>query len=176
MNGKTFQRLACATAAALACTAMATDRPGALDAGVSDGSGNASSKAVSITPGQANFPACVKLENGQVRLADERGCNPSEAAISLRAGNGTPLEVNRFLTIPAGSGGIYSGIFGGLLCPANRTLVSGGFQVLYGGVKIVESFIGPGFGLPRVYIVFVTSSTGGAVPEGDMARMWATCL
>jgi hypothetical protein len=40
----------------------------------------------------------------------------------------------------------------------------------------VESFIGPGFGLPRVYIVFVSTASGAPVPEGDMARMWATCL
>ena len=145
------------------------------DAGVSAGAGPVS-KAVTLASGQANFPACVKLENGQVRLADERGCNPSEAAISLRAGNGTPLEVSRFLTIPAGSGGMFNGIFGGLLCPADRTLVSGGFDVIHNDLKIVESFIGPGFGLPRVYIVFVTSFTGAPVPAGDMARMWATCL
>ena len=64
----------------------------------------------------------------------------------------------------------------GLLCPADRTLVSGGFDVIHNDLKIVESFIGPGFGLPRVYIVFVTSFTGAPVPAGDMARMWATCL
>ena len=174
MTGRNFRQVACASMVALASAAMANDRPGALDAGVT-GSG-AATKAVSITAGQANFPACVKVENGQVRLADERGCNPSEAAILLRAGNGTPLETNRFLTIPAGSGGMFSGIFGGLLCPSDRTLVSGGFDVIYHDLKIVESFIGPGFGLPRVYIVFVTSASGAAVPAGDMARMWATCL
>ena len=175
MNATTFHRLACATVAALATTAMAESRPGAIDAGVTNGSA-AASKAVSLTAGQANVPACVKLENGQVRLADERGCNPSEASISLRAGNGTPLETNRFLTVSPAQAGLFGGIFGGLQCPSDRTLVSGGFDVIYGDMKIVESFIGPGFGLPRVYIVFVFTSTGTPMPAGDMVRMWATCL
>jgi hypothetical protein len=148
-----------------------------FDAGASLGNlKDLQSKAVTITPGATSFGACVKAENGQVRIADERGCNPSELPISLAAGNVTPLEVSRYLTIPAGSGGIYAGIFGGLICPAGRTLVSGGYQLLRGDVKVQESFIGPGFGLPRVYIVSSVTFTYGVLPEGDVAKMWATCL
>ena len=167
-NGRTCRllaaRLALAASPALAVT---------YDAGVALGGPSANS--VTISPGASSYDACVKAENGQVRIADERGCLPSELPISLRA-NVAPLEVNRFLTIPEGSGGMFSGIFGGLLCPAGRTLVSGGFKVLYDPLEIVESFIGPGFGLPRVYIVLVKSVDNGAVPAGNMAQMWATCL
>ena len=132
-------------------------------------------KAVTITPGASSYDACAKAENGQLRLADERGCLGSELPVSLRAGSVAPLEVSRVLAIPAGAGGIYGGIFGGLQCPAGRTQVSGGFQLLRGDVSIRESMIAPGFGLPRVYIVNV--GTGGtALPEGDVVKMWATCL
>jgi hypothetical protein len=54
--------------------------------------------------------------------------------------------------------------------------VSGGFQVLRPDVKVQESFVAPGFGLPRVYIVSSVSFTYAALPEGDVVKMWATCL
>lgn len=131
---------------------------------------------MTIPSGATSFNACVKAENGQLRLADERGCGPSEILVSLAAGGVTPMEVSRVLALPPGTGGMYNGIFGGLLCPVGRTLVSGGFQVLRPDVKVQESFIGPGFGLPRVYIVSTVSFTYGPLPEGNVVRMWATCL
>lgn len=120
--------------------------------------------------------ACAKIANGQLRLADASGCLASEVPVSLAAGDVTPLEVSRVLEIPAGAGGMYNGIFGGLLCPANRTLVSSGFQVLRADVEIRESFIGPGFGLPRVAIVSAWKDDLTALPAGEVVRMWATCL
>lgn len=120
--------------------------------------------------------ACAKITNGQLRLADASGCLPSEVAVSLGAGDVTPLEVSRVLSIGPADGGQYVGIFGGLLCPANRTLVSSGFQVLRTDVEIRESFIGPGFGLPRVAIVSAWTDNLTLLPPGDVVRMWATCL
>jgi hypothetical protein len=174
-NGRHLRSLVSCIALVLASgSALAQN---AFDAGASLGNlKDLHSKAVTITPGATTFGACVKAENGQLRIADERGCNPSELPISLAAGNVTPLEVSRLLTIPAGSGGIYSGIFGGLVCPGGRTLVSGGYQILRSDVKVQESFIGPGFGLPRVYIVASWTFTYGVLPEGDVIKMWATCL
>lgn len=173
-NGHTFRLLAGGAIAAFANLALAAD----FDAGVTAGTNQKglAEKAVTITPGATTFSACVKAENGQVRIADERGCNPSELPISLSAGNVTPLEVNRFLTIGPSDGGIFVGIFGGLICPAGRTLASGGFQVLRDDLKVMESFIGPGFGLPRVYIVLVRTFNNTLLPAGDTTRMWATCL
>jgi hypothetical protein len=175
LNGKVFRLLACAAVAAAASGAvLAADREGAFDAGVSAGDVSLAAKAVTITPGATAFDACVKAENGQVRIADERGCNPSELPISLGAGNVTPLEINRHLTISTPD--MFVGIFGGLVCPANRTLVSGGFKLLHNDLKVVESFVGPGFGLPRVYIVFVRTFQNTLLPAENVTQMWATCL
>ena len=133
-------------------------------------------KAITIPPGATSFAACAMKVNGQLRIADASGCHPSEIAVTLGAGGTTPIEVSRVLTIPAGSGGIYNGIFGGLLCPAGHTQVSGGYQVLRQDIKVQESFIGPGFGLPRVYIISTVTFTFAALPEGDVVKMWSTCL
>ena len=166
-----------ATILSLALSTLAFGAAAAdFDAGAAaqDAAG-ALAKAVTITPGASSYDACAKAENGQLRLADERGCNASELPVSLRAGSVAPLEVSRVLSIPAGAGGIYGGIFGGLQCPAGRTQVSGGFQLMRSDVSIRESMIAPGFGLPRVYIVNVGTS-GTVLPEGDVVKMWATCL
>ncbi len=120
--------------------------------------------------------ACAKTSNGQLRLADASGCLPSEVEVSLSAGGVTPLEVSRVLTLPT-EPALYGGIFGGLLCPANRTLVSSGFQLLRSDVDVRESYIGPGFGLPRVAIVFAHMDDFTPLPPGaDVVRIWATCL
>ena len=133
-------------------------------------------KALTIPPGATSFAACAQKVNGQLRIADASGCHPSEIAVTLGAGGTTPVEVSRVLTIPPGSGGQFNGIFGGLLCPAGRTQVSGGYQVLRQDIKVQESFIGPGFGLPRVYIISTVTFTFAALPEGDVVKMWSTCL
>jgi hypothetical protein len=83
-----------------------------------------------------------------------------------------PREDSRVLTL---TGSANNGIFGGLQC-SSGTLVSGGFQLLRNDVNIRESFIGPGFGLPRVFIVNTRSLDGGAIPAGDVVRMWVTCV
>lgn len=120
--------------------------------------------------------ACAKSSNGQLRLADASGCLPSEVEVALSAGEVTPLEVSRVLTLPT-EPALYGGIFGGLLCPANRTLVSSGFQLLRSDVDIRESYVGPGFGLPRVAIVFAAMDDYTPLPPGaDVVRIWATCL
>jgi hypothetical protein len=72
-------------------------------------------------------------------------------------------------------GGAFIGIFGGLLC-SSGTLVSGGFKLLHDQVEIRESFVGEGFGLPRVYIVLVLSKDRLPLPAGDMVQMNVTCL
>ena len=84
----------------------------------------------------------------------------------------TPHEESRAQTLPTGDN---NGIFGGKICTTG-TLVSGGFQLLRNDVKVNESFIGPGFGLHRVYIVNVTSITGGVLSAGDVVKMWVTCI
>ena len=84
----------------------------------------------------------------------------------------TPHEESRVLTLPTGDN---NGIFGGKVCDTG-TLISGGFQLLRNDVKVNESFIGPGFGLTRVYIVNVTSITGANLTAGDVVKMWVTCV
>jgi hypothetical protein len=69
-----------------------------------------------------------------------------------------------------------NGIFGGMICQQGGTLVSGGFDLLRDDVRVVESYIGPAFGFPRVYVLNVVSTDGSALPAGDVARQWATCL
>ena len=54
-------------------------------------------------------------------------------------------------------------------------LISGGFQILRDDVYARESFIGPGFGIDRVYHVFVQSTSGATIPAGDVVKMWVTC-
>ena len=184
LNGRFFRLLACSTAVAMASGMGSGTALGAngFDAGAVIGGSTGSlaaadgpfAKAVTIPSGATSFDACVKAQNGQVRFADDSGCLPSELPVTLAAGPVTPLEVSRVLAIPAGSGGIYGFIFGGLQCPAGRTLISSGFQLLRFDLKIQESFIGPGFGLPRVAIVNA-ATIAGTLPEGNIVRMWATC-
>jgi hypothetical protein len=137
---------------------------------------NAASINAAVAASATALAACAKIQNGQLRLADAQGCNPSEVAVTLSAGNVTPLEVTRLLTIPASAANQFNGIFGGLLCPPDRTLVSGGFQLLRTDLRITDSFVGPAFNLPRVYFAQVLSTNLNVLPAGDMTRMWATCL
>ena len=165
-------------AAAFPGAPLGADTDSAYDAGVRGLSpkGRRDRAPAAVATSASAIPACAKAANGQLRLADERGCLPSEVPVTLAAGDQTPLEVSRLLTIPPGAGGIYVGIFGGLICPSNRTIVSGGFQLLRDDLKITDSFVGPAFGLPRVYFAQVRTVANQLLPEGDAARMWATCL
>jgi hypothetical protein len=153
--------------------------------------------AVAQVTGGGTVDACAKKNNGQLRLVGSEACGPSEVAVSWNVEGQTgepgpqgekgeigpqgpkgedasivPHEETRILTLPAGP---YNGIFGGRLC-ASGVLVSGGFSVLMPNVEVTESYIGPAFGLDRVYIVRAMSKDGGALPAGDVVKMYVTCL
>ena len=182
MAWTTSRAMACAVLAAAVGAAafgrgaaVGADTENAYDAGVRAAATQGRSGLATTTAptSVSSIAACAKVANGQLRLADEHGCNPSEVSVTLAAGDQTPLEVTRLLTIPPGAGGQFVGIFGGLICPANRTIVSGGFQLLRDDLKITDSFVGPAFGLPRVYFAQVRTVANQLLPEGDAARMWA---
>jgi hypothetical protein len=144
--------------------------------------------------------ACAKKNNGQLRLVGTEACGPSESAVSWNVAGQqgpqgipgpqgpkgetgqqgpagadadiTPHEGTRILTLPAGP---YNGIYGGLQC-GHGVLVSGGFSILMPNVEVKESFVGPAFGVDRVYFVRVMSKDGGVLPAGDVVKMYITCL
>ena len=135
--------------------------------------------------------ACAKKVNGQLRLVGTEACGPSETAVSWNVegqqgpqgipgpqgpkgedADITPHEGTRILTLPAGP---YNGIYGGLQC-GHGVLVSGGFSILMPNVEVKESFVGPAFGVDRVYFVRAMSKDGGVLPAGDVVKMYITCL
>jgi hypothetical protein len=129
---------------------------------------------VSVAATAAGIAACAKKGTGQLRLAGESGCNPSEDPLTLRSDDLEPFEVSRVLSIS--QGGRFNGIFGGLLCPPGRPVVSGGFELLRHDLMVTTNFVGPAFGLPRVHFASVRTVDFALLPEGDAVRMFATCL
>ena len=43
-------------------------------------------------------------------------------------------------------------------------------------VEVLESYVGPAFGQDRVCFVRAMSKDGGALPAGDVVKLYITCL
>jgi hypothetical protein len=154
--------------------------------------------AVAQVTGGGTIDACAKKINGQLRLVGSEACGTSETAVSwnVQGEKGdpgpqgekgetgpkgpagadasiVPHEETRLLAIPVSNQ--YNGIIAGKLC-ADGVLVSGGFSILAPNVEMVESYVGPAFGQPRVYFIHAKSKDGSAIPAGDVVKMYVTCL
>jgi hypothetical protein len=151
--------------------------------------------AVAQVTGGGTIDACAKKNNGQLRLAGSDACGPSETAVSWNVQGETgdpgpqgpkgetgpegpaasivPHEETRILTLP--EGGPFGGIFGGKLC-SSGVLVSTGYSILMPNVEVTESYVGEAFGLDRVAFVRAMSKDGGALPAGDVVKIYVTCL